>query len=55
MPRIDTIIDCLGSALFLSKLDLAKGFHQVPVKVEDKRKTAFVTLWSQIIDTLYGF
>ena len=27
----------------LSKLDLATGFHQVPIKLEDKPKTAFVT------------
>ena len=33
MPRIDSIIDNLGNALFLSKLDLAKGFHQVPLRI----------------------
>jgi len=35
MPRIDD----------LSKLDLPKGSHQVPIKQEDRQKTAFVTLW----------
>ena len=47
MPSIDEIIDCLGHALYLSKLDLAKGFHQVPIKLEDQPKTAFVTPWSK--------
>ena len=31
MPRIDDIIDQLGEANFLSKLDLSKGFYQFPV------------------------
>ena len=30
MPRVDSIIDSLGSSSFLSKFDLVKGFHQVP-------------------------
>ena len=47
MPRIDDIIDCLGNAKFLSKFDLAKGFHQVPVRECDRIKTAFVTPWGK--------
>ena len=48
LPRIDEIIDCLGHAIFfLSKLDLAKGFHQVPIKFEDGPKTAFVMPWGK--------
>ncbi len=31
MPSIDFIISQLGEAKFLSKLDLLKGFHQVPL------------------------
>ena len=41
MPRVDEIIDCLGKAVYLSKLDLNKGFHQVPVNPSDIEKTAF--------------
>ena len=43
MPRIDDIIDQLGEANFLSKLDLSKGFYQVPVNPDDVEKTAFRT------------
>ena len=35
MPRVDVIIGCIGNSLFLSKLDLVKSFHQVPVKLAD--------------------
>ena len=41
MPRVDEIIDRLGKAQSLSKLDLNKGFHQVPVNPSDIEKTAF--------------
>ena len=41
MPRVDEIIDRLGKAQYLSKLDLNKGFHQVPVNPSDIEKTAF--------------
>ena len=53
MPRIDDIIDCLGNAKFLSKFDLAKGFHQVPVRECDRIKTAFVTPWVKCIGTCH--
>ena len=41
MPRVDEIIDRLGKAQSLSKLDLNKGFRQVPVNPSDIEKTAF--------------
>ena len=43
MPRIDELIDGLGKARYISTLDLAKGYWQVPVAVEDQPKTAFTT------------
>ena len=43
MPRIDDIIDRLGKALFISTLDLTRGYWQMPVATEDRAKTAFVT------------
>ena len=39
MPRVDEIIECLGKAGYLSKLN--KGFHQVPVNPSDMEMTAF--------------
>jgi len=40
MPRI---ADILGQVKYISTLDLAKGYWQVPVVEEDRHKTAFVT------------
>ena len=42
MPRVDEIIDCLGKAQYLSKLDLNKGFHQVSVNPSDIERQLFV-------------
>ena len=43
MPRIDDVLDDLGQARYLSTLDLAKGYWQVPVNPADMEKTAFVS------------
>ncbi len=42
IPLLDEIVDRVGQSSVVSKLDLSKGFHQVPVKPEDQPKTAFV-------------
>ena len=47
MPFIEDILDTLAGAKYMSKLDLNKGFHQIPVKEEDKCKTAFCTPWGK--------
>ncbi len=44
MPSIDSILAQLGDAKFLSKLDLLKGFHQVPLDDNTKPLTAFSCL-----------
>jgi transposase InsO family protein len=41
MPRIDDILDQLGGARCFSTLDLASGYWQVPLRKEDREKTAF--------------
>jgi len=43
IPNIDSILDKLGRAQYFTTLDLAKGYHQILVKEEDRKKTAFVT------------
>ncbi|KAL5497626.1 hypothetical protein EMCRGX_G014134 [Ephydatia muelleri] len=43
MPRIDEMLDQLGTARFISTLDLTRGYWQVPVAKEARHKTAFVT------------
>ena len=47
MPHVEEIIDCLGEAMYVSTLDLNKGFHQVPMKPDDIEKTAFCTPWGK--------
>ena len=44
MPRIDELIDRLGKAKFITTLDLARGYWQVPMSRKDREKTAFTTL-----------
>lgn len=43
IPNITEIIDHLGRAKYFTSLDLASGFHQIPLKREDQEKTAFST------------
>ena len=43
MPRVEDILDQLGQAKYITTLDLAKGYWQVPVAEEDRHKTAFIT------------
>ncbi len=41
MPSTEEIISSLGNAKVMSKLDLAKGFHQVPVEEASRDLTTF--------------
>ena len=43
MPRIEEQLDRVGDAEFITTLDLAKGYWQVPIEREDKEKTAFTS------------
>ena len=43
MPRVDDLIETVGSAKFISTLDLSKGYWQILLDDEDKRKSAFVS------------
>lgn len=43
LPRLDDVIERLAGARYFSSLDLAGGFWQIPIREEDKQKTAFVT------------
>ena len=42
MPLVEELIARVGEAKYLSKMDLSKGFYQVPL-AEDREKTAFLT------------
>lgn len=43
LPRIDDHIDCLGRNKYFSSLDMATGFHQIPLDQESVPLTGFVT------------
>ena len=47
MPLIEEILDTLAPAAFISKIDLNKGFHQIPVNPDHIQKTAFCTPWGK--------
>lgn len=41
LPNITDILDQLGKARYFTTLDLASGFHQIPMHEQDAHKTAF--------------
>lgn len=43
LPRIDDILDGLGTSMYFSVLDLQSGFHQIPLEENSKSLTAFST------------
>lgn len=43
IPRAEEIFDQLGASKIFSTLDLDRGFWQIPMKENDKSKTAFTT------------
>ena len=42
-PRVDELIDRLGTAKYIATLDLTRGYWQVPVAEESRHVTAFTT------------
>ena len=47
LPRIQELLDHVGDARVLSKMDLASGFWQVRVSERSIPKTAFNTIWGK--------
>ena len=43
LPNITDILDQLGHSKYFTTLDLASGFHQIPMHDRDQEKTAFTT------------
>ena len=47
MPKFDDILNKLGKAKYLTKIDLTKGYWQIPLAEQAKPLSAFVTLFGQ--------
>jgi hypothetical protein len=43
LPRIIDTLDSLAHAKYFGLIDLAAGYHQIPLRPEDRAKTAFAT------------
>ncbi len=43
LPRMDDLSASLSGCKFFSKLDLKQGYHQIPMRAEDIKKTAIIT------------
>ena len=43
LPRVDDLVDSVGQCQFISKIDLLKGYHQIPLTERAQLISAFVT------------
>ena len=50
LPRIDDTLESLYGSQYFTTLDLKSGYWQVPIKEEDKEKTAFRTSSGQLYE-----
>ncbi len=55
LPRIDTLMDHIGSAQYFSEIDLGKEYHQVRIAEKDILKTAFSTKYGHYEYTVVPF
>ena len=47
MPMVDDLLDQVGDCDYVSKIDLTKGFYQIPLEQKDKDKAAFCSPWGK--------
>ena len=54
-PHIDELFEQLGDAEYISRLDMSKGYFQVPLSPQSQEKSAFVTPFGQFEFTVMPF
>jgi Reverse transcriptase (RNA-dependent DNA polymerase) len=50
LPRIDDILTQMGGAGYFSVMDLASGYHHVPLSESAREKTAFAPPWGGLFE-----
>jgi len=43
LPHIDTCLNAMNGSTWFSTLDLRSGYHNIPIREQDRDKTAFIT------------
>jgi hypothetical protein len=56
LPNMQDLSNCLHGCKVFSKIDLVKGYHQIPIATEDIPKTAIITPFGlfEYLFTLFG-
>lgn len=54
-PHIDELFEQIGDAEYISRLDMSKGYFQVPLLPQSQEKSAFVTPFGQFEFTVMPF
>ena len=56
MPRVDELLDRLGTVRFYTTLELTKGYWQIAPSPDSKKKTAFSTPYGlyQFVTLIFG-
>ena len=47
LPRVQDCLDAVADSVYFSSFDLTSGYFQIPLKAEDKPKSAFVCKYGQ--------
>ena len=55
LPNINDILDQLGGAKYFSVMDLASGFHKIPMDPDSQEKPAFSTPYAHLEYTRMPF
>ena len=55
MPKVEELLEQLANAVYISKIDLNKGYYQIPIAQEGQLKTAFCSSWGKFMFTQMPF